>query len=136
VTGAPSAENRDEWTAAYVARVNEMMDIMLDDAGRIVIWVGIPNAKSEEFTARLEIQDQAVRQALQAYPTAVFVDTWAIFDGINGGIAELVVDPRTGNAIPVRAEDGFHLNDDGADILAIKVSDRIRAALQDLGADI
>ncbi len=30
------------------------------------------------------------------YPNAVFVDTWELFDGRNGGIAELVVDPRDG----------------------------------------
>ena len=136
VIGQPSADNADEWTAAYVERVDEMMDIMLEDPDRFVIWVGIPNAKDPEFTARLEIQDQAVRQALADYPNAIFVDTWSIFDGINGGIAELVVDPRTGDAIPVRASDGFHLNDDGADILAIKVSDRIRSVLEDMGADV
>ena len=41
-----------------------------------MIWVGIPNAQDPEFTARLQIQDQAVRQALEDYPDAVFVDTW------------------------------------------------------------
>jgi hypothetical protein len=102
----------------------------------VVVWVGIPNAASEEFTARLRIQDQAVRRALAAYPDAIFVDTWSYFDGVNGGIAELVVDPRTGDAIPVRASDGFHLNADGADILAIKVSDRIRDVLDEMGADL
>lgn len=137
VIGQPSADNKDEWTAEYVERVNEMMDIMLDGhPDRAIIWVGIPNAEDPEFTDLLRIQDQAVRQALEAYPQAVFVDTWAIFDGINGGIAELVVDPRSGEAIPVRARDGFHLNSDGADILAIKVSDRVRTALEALGAEI
>lgn len=136
VIGDPTADNKDEWTAAYVERVNEMMDIMLEDPDRVVIWVGIPNAKSEVFTARLRIQDQAVRQALAAYPDAVFVDTWSLFDGVNGGIAELVVDPRTGDAIPVRASDGFHLNTDGAEILAIRVSERIETVLTDMGADL
>ena len=136
VIGQPSADNKDEWTAEYVQRVNEIIGIMLEgNPDRAIIWVGIPNAAAEEFTGRLQIQDRAVRQALEAYPQAVFVDTWAIFDGINGGIAELVVDPRTGEAIPVRAADGFHLNSDGADILAIKVSDRVRTALEALGAE-
>ena len=137
VVTQPSADNKDEWTAEYVQRVNEMMDIMLEGhENRAIIWVGIPNARDPEFTSWLEIQDQAVRQALTAYPQAVFVDTWAIFDGINGGIAELVVDPRTGEAIPVRAADGFHLNADGAEILAIKVSDRVRSAVEALGAEV
>ena len=137
VVGMPSADNEDEWSAEYGARIDEVMNIMLEGhEDRTIIWVGIPNAAEPEFTALLKIQDQAVRQALEAYPQVTFVDTWAIFDGINGGIAELVVDPRSGEAIPVRARDGFHLNSDGADILAIKVSDRVRTALEALGAEL
>lgn len=136
VIGQPSADNEDEWTAAYIERVNEMMDIMLSDPDRVVVWVGIPNAASEEFTARLRIQDQAVRRALEAYPDAIFVDTWSIFDGVNGGIAELVIDPRDGEAKPVRAGDGFHLNEDGAEILAVKIADRIEPILADMGAEL
>ena len=58
------------------------------------------------------------------------------FDGVNGGIAELVVDPRDGEAKPVRQSDGFHLNEDGAEILAIKIADRIETVLTDMGADV
>lgn len=47
-----------------------------------------------------------------------------------------MVDPRTGEAIPVRAADGFHLNADGAFILAIKVSDQVRSAVEALDAEI
>jgi lysophospholipase L1-like esterase len=82
------------------------------------------------------LQDQAVRTALEAYPDAIFVDTWSIFDGVNGGIAELVIDPRDGAAKPVRQSDGFHLNEDGAAILAENIADRIETVLADMGADI
>jgi hypothetical protein len=109
---------------------------MCDDSARVVIWVGSPNAREPEFTERLRIQDQAVRQALEAHPDALFVDTWSHFDGVNGGIAELVVDPRDGVAKPVRQSDGFHLNEDGAEILAIKIADRIESVLEDMGADV
>jgi hypothetical protein len=110
--------------------------MMLADSDRIVIWVGIPNARDPEFTERLRVQDQAVRQALAAFPDAIFVDTWSIFDGVNGGIAELVIDPRDGEAKPVRQSDGFHLNEDGAAILAEKIADRIDAVLSEMGADV
>lgn len=134
VAGMPN-QDTDDWTAEYVERVNVMMDMMLEDPERTVIWVGIPNADEEEFTGRLRIQDQAVRQALEAYPDAIFVDTWSIFDGVNGGIAELVVDPRDGAAKPVRAGDGFHLNEDGAEILAIAISEKLSVALEAMGAE-
>ena len=135
VEGLPT-QDPEAWTAEYVSRVNEMLDIMTEDEDRVVIWVGIPNAKEPAFTDRLRVQDQAVRAALAAYPDAIFVDTWSIFDGVNGGIAELVIDPRDGAAKPVRQSDGFHLNEDGAAILAEKIADRIETVLTDMGADI
>jgi uncharacterized protein len=136
VVGQASESNKAEWTAEYERRVAEMMDIVLADPERRVIWVGIPNAEDPAFTERLRIQDQAVRQALQDYPDAVFVDTWDRFNGRNGGIAELIVDPRDGRAKPVRQSDGFHLNEDGAEILAIDIAADVESILEDLGADI
>jgi hypothetical protein len=136
VVGQASASNASEWTSEYARRVAEVMDIMLGDAERRVIWVGIPNAADTAFTERLRIQDEAVRQALEDYPDAVFVDTWERFDGRNGGIAELIVDPRDGRAKPVRQSDGFHLNEDGAEILAIDIAGQVEAILEDLGAEL
>jgi hypothetical protein len=136
VVGVANESNADEWTAEYVRRVHEVMEIMTEGSERQVIWVGIPNAEDADFTARLQIQDQAVRQALEDYPDAVFVDTWGRFDGRNGGIAELVVDPRDGRAKPVRQSDGFHLNSDGAEILAIDIAGEVEAVLESLGADL
>lgn len=135
VEGLPT-QDPEAWTTEYVSRVNEMLDIMTEDPDRVVIWVGIPNAKDPEFTDLLRVQDQAVRTALEAYPDTIFVDTWSIFDGVNGGIAELVIDPRDGAAKPVRQSDGFHLNEDGAAILAENIADRIETVLADMGADI
>jgi hypothetical protein len=136
VVGQASEANADEWTAEYGRRVAEVMDIILADPQRRVIWVGIPNAKDPAFTERLRIQDESVRQALQDYPDAVFVDTWERFDGRNGGIAELIVDPRDGKAKPVRQSDGFHLNEDGAEILAIDIAAEVETILGDLGAEV
>jgi hypothetical protein len=136
VVAQATAANAAEWTAEYAGRVADVMDIIGEDPERRVIWVGIPNAQDPAFTARLEIQDQAVRTALEDYPGAVFVDTWEIFDGRNGNIAELVVDPRDGKAKPVRQSDGFHLNIDGAEILAIDISAQVESILEDLGADL
>ena len=136
VVAQATAANAAEWTAEYARRVAGMMDMLLENPERRVIWVGIPNAQDLEFTARLEIQDQAVREALANYEDAVFVDTWEMFDGRNGGVAELVVDPRDGKAKPVRQSDGFHLNVDGAEILAIDIAAQVETILEDLGAEV
>jgi uncharacterized protein len=136
VVAQATEANAAEWTAEYASRVAGVMDLIGEDPERRVIWVGIPNAQDPAFTARLEIQDQAVRTALADYPDAVFVDTWEIFDGRNGNIAELVVDPRDGKAKPVRQSDGFHLNVDGAEILAIDIAAQVESILEDLGAEV
>ena len=100
------------------------MDLLAAD-GRTVVWVGIPNDDNPDVTARLEVQDDAVRAAVAARPGVVFVDTWARFSSGNGGWAEYVVDPRDGTGKDVRAEDGFHLNENGAEILALDIAELI-----------
>ena len=68
VVSQATESNAAEWTAEYARRVGVVMDMLLDNPDRRVIWVGIPNAQDPEFTARLKIQDEAVRQALEDYP--------------------------------------------------------------------
>ena len=119
------------WTTAYRARVRAVLDL-LTDAGRHVVWVGIPNAESEAFTARLVVQRDAVVAELAAHPAADrvhYVDTWARFAGRSGGYADYIVDPRDGVGKKVRAPDGFHLNVAGAEILARDIAAVVTAAL-------
>ena len=126
---------REEWTAEYERRAGEVIDLLAAD-GRTVIWVGIPNDDNPDVTARLEVQDDAVRTAIAARPGVVFVDTWARFSSGNGGWAEYVVDPRDGTGKDVRAEDGFHLNENGAEILALDIAELIESDLRARGADV
>ncbi|MEM9042833.1 MAG: DUF459 domain-containing protein [Actinomycetota bacterium] len=128
-------QNEEEWTAEYARRVSEIVDILLENDRRVV-WVGIPNDDNEDVTARLALQDQAVREALADYPEVIFVDTWSRFSGRDGGWAEFVVDPRDGEGKDVRASDGFHLNVTGAEILAIDVAVAVREHLREMGANI
>jgi len=134
VVGDPTT-HEEEWTAEYVRRVDQMLDLMLAD-GRYVIWVGIPNDDSAEVTARLRVQDQAVRQAIEGRERVRFVDTWDLFDGLSGGYARIVPDPRDGKAKPIRREDGFHLNETGAEILALSIYDELAEVLTQMGATV
>ena len=65
-----------------------------------------------------------------------FVDTWQRFSGRDGNWAEFVIDPRDGEGKDVRSDDGFHLNTNGAEILAIDIAVAVRDALRDMGATI
>jgi hypothetical protein len=125
----------DTWSAEYTRRAGEMMDLLAAD-GRTVVWVGIPNDDSPEMSARLAVQDDAVRAALATRPTVQFVDTWKRFSSGNGGWAEYVIDPRDGVGKDVRADDGFHLNHNGAEILAVDIAAVVAADLRTRGAAI
>lgn len=122
-----------EWGAEYQRRAGEVMDL-LSDRDRTVIWVGIPNDDNPEVTERMAVQDQAAKAAAAERPDVVFVDAWARFSGRNGGWAEYVVDPRDGVGKDVRAEDGFHLNENGAEILALDIANVVRSDLVARGA--
>lgn len=134
VVGDP-LDNEAEWTEEYTKRAGDVMDLLLEEE-RTVIWVGIPNDDNPEVTAKLAIQDRAAKAAAAARPDVIFIDTWARFSGRDGNWAEFVIDPRDGEGKDVRADDGFHLNTNGAEILALDIAQAIRDDLRARGATI
>jgi hypothetical protein len=134
IIGDPVA-NEAEWVAEYTERAGAVMDQLMAD-GRTLIWVGIPNDDNPDVTARMAIQDRAVKAAAAERPEVIFIDTWKRFSGRDGGWAEFVIDPRDGQGKDVRADDGFHLNETGAEILAIDIAQAIRDTLREQGAQI
>jgi hypothetical protein len=125
-----------DWRAEYGARVGAAMDY-LTEGTRTLVWVGVPNASDPALTARLAVQDEVVRaEAAKRADKVVFVDTWARFSGRNGGWAEYVIDPRDGEGKDVRADDGFHLNVNGAEILALDIAEAVKNDLRARGAAI
>jgi hypothetical protein len=134
VIGDP-LDNEAEWTEEYTKRAGDVMDLLLENE-RTVIWVGIPNDDNPEVTAKLAIQDRAAKAAAEARPDVIFIDTWARFSGRDGNWAEFVIDPRDGEGKDVRADDGFHLNTNGAEILALDIAQAVRDDLRARGANI
>jgi uncharacterized protein len=134
IIGDPVA-NEAEWTEEYQQRVGAVMDQLLE-GGRTLIWVGIPNDDNPDVTARMAIQDRAAKAAAAERPEVIFIDTWKRFSGRDGGWAEFVIDPRDGEGKDVRADDGFHLNTTGAEILALDIAQAIRDTLRARGAAI
>ncbi len=132
IIGDPLA-NEAEWTEEYQRRAGEVMDLLLEN-DRHVIWVGIPNDDNPEVTAKLAIQDRAAKAAAAERPDVVFVDTWTRFSGRDGNWAEFVIDPRDNTGKDVRADDGFHLNQNGAEILAIDIAIEVQKELRAMGA--
>ncbi len=133
IIGEPTGEGDEEWRAEYGRRVGEVMDYLSAD-GRTLVWVGIPNDDNPEVTARLRVQDEVVRAEAAERPQVRFVDAWNRFSGREGNWAEFVIDPRDKTAKDVRADDGFHLNVVGAEILALDIAEVVLADLRGRGA--
>ncbi len=134
VVGGPVEDNAD-WEEEYGRRVGEVMDLLSAD-GRTLIWVGIPNHRTADVSERMEVQDQVVREQAGDRPDVVFIDTWERFSGRNGGFAQYVVDPRDGEGKSVRTGDGFHLNEVGAEILALDIATAVRDDLAARGVEL
>jgi hypothetical protein len=137
VDHAPASGVDDaDWKAEYGRRVGEAMDY-LTEGNRTLIWVGIPNASDPQTTARMQVQDEVVRaEVAKRADKVTYVDTWKRFSGRNGGWAEYVIDPRDGQGKDVRADDGFHLNVTGAEILALDIAEAVKNDMRARGAAI
>lgn len=129
----PTGDGDAKWREIYGARVGAVMDMAMAD-NTTVIWVGIPNHVDPAVTKRMRVQDEVVRAEAAKRPGVRFVDTWALFSGGNGNYADFVIDPRDGEGKDVRAADGFHLNETGAEILALKIYEQVAADLEARGA--
>ena len=99
-----------------------------------MIWVGTANHPDPAKSDGLALQDRAAKAAAAERPGVVFVDTWDLLAGRDGGWAEYVIDPRDGLGKSVRMADGFHPNETGSEILAWAVAEQVRAALVARGA--
>jgi uncharacterized protein len=118
------------WKTEYERRVGAAMDFLGAD-GRKVIWVGTPNARSDDFNIRLQVLWAAVKDQAASHPGVSLVDTWDMFSSPDGAYADYVVDETDNQAKLMRADDGYHLNFDGANKLAraidVVVNDEIKA---------
>jgi hypothetical protein len=136
VDHAPGSGADDaDWRAEYGKRVGATMDYLGGD-NRTLIWVGIPNDDNPDVTARLQVQNEVVMAEAAKRPHVVFIDTWKRFSGLNGGFAEVVQDPRDNEFKDVRAKDGFHLNETGAEILALDIAEAVRTELRARGGNL
>lgn len=135
IAGRSYPVDTPEWKAEYARRVGSVMDYLSAD-GRTLVWVGIPNAESGDFRDRLNILQEVTKAEAAARPDVVYIDTWNIFVGASGGYAAYIIDPRDQQGKLVRADDGFHLNVVGSEILAIRVGEAVVAELVERGAAI
>jgi uncharacterized protein len=108
------------WSAEYRRRVAGVLDTV-NRAGAVVVWIGLPITRSPAQTQRFDTMNAIVHQVTDARPgKAIFIDTYAMFAGDNGGFVEYL-ENAAGDTIKVRTGDGVHFDTAGGDMIAREV---------------
>jgi hypothetical protein len=122
MTGLPEGVSIDAfcgsvWRREYGRRVGGLMDV-INRAGAFVVWIGLPQTKSVEQTQRFDVVNAVVqKEAREREGRAVFVDTYTMFAGDDGGYTQYLPNGR-GGLVEVRADDGVHFEREGGDMIA------------------
>ncbi len=129
MTGAPEGTSigsfaSPTWSAEYRRRVGAVMDTV-NRAGGIVVWIGLPVARSEVQTQRFDRINALVLEEAKTRPgKVIFIDTYTMFAGDNGGFTEYLENAK-GDTVRVRAGDGVHFDTAGGDMIAREVLKRL-----------
>jgi hypothetical protein len=109
-----------EWVKEYRRRVGAVMDTV-NRAGGVVVWIGLPIARSPTETQEFDRINAVVLQEAKLRPRKViFIDTYNMFAGNDGGFAEYLQNDK-GDTVKVRAGDGVHFETAGGDLIAREV---------------
>ncbi|HEY7346307.1 MAG TPA: DUF459 domain-containing protein [Gaiella sp.] len=105
------------WRKEYARRVGGLMDA-INRAGAFVVWIGLPQTRSASQTQRFDVVNAVVeKEARKRDGRALYVDTYTMFAGDDGGYAQYLPD-GSGELRKVRADDGVHFEREGGDMIA------------------
>ena len=104
------------------------MDILRAD-DRIVYWIALPPMRDEGFDGRAEIMNEIYREAAESRPWMTYLDLQPIFGDERGDYVERQAD-QSGEPVDLRQEDGVHLSQAGASLLAREMLDLIDEEIQ------
>jgi len=108
------------WVKEYRRRVGAVMDTV-NRADAVVVWIGLPIARSPTETQEFDKINAVVLQEAKLRPRKViFIDTYNMFAGDDGGFAEYLENDK-GDTVKVRAGDGVHFEPAGGDLIAREV---------------
>lgn len=116
------------WAVEYRRRVAGTMDV-LKAGDRLVVWVGQPIMRSDEFSKRMAELNTIYREEAARRPWVRFVDLWPLFVTGQGTYDPYIVDDD-GETKLMRHPDGVHLVREGGEKAARAI---IRAIQEEAG---
>jgi hypothetical protein len=107
-----------DWEAEYRMKVARMMDLFIGPNHRTVFWLGPPTLGDENMNSGAKQIGEVMREeAKKREPDVVYLDTYKLFSGPDGGYSRQILD-ENGREITARISDGTHFTQDGAAYLA------------------
>jgi len=104
----------DEWSDEWSRRLGVLFDV-LQAPHRHVIWVGLPPTRSDELREGYALMNQLAAAEAGARHFVTMVDIWDMFGGDEPYRSAVAPpDDPEGRPVPVRQQDGVHLNRTGS----------------------
>ena len=107
-----------DWEAGYREKIDRMMTTFVGGARkRTVFWLGPPTLGADNLDRGAKLLGPVMREEAKKFaPNVVYVDTYRLFEGENGGYSRYLTDAK-GKSVQVRISDGVHFTVDGAQYL-------------------
>jgi hypothetical protein len=111
-------DGKPDWEKDYRERIDLMMKTLVGGSRhRTVFWLGPPTLGDSSLDRGAELLGPVMAQEARKFaPDVVYVDTYALFEGEDGGYSRELPD-ATGDIVQMRISDGVHFTVDGAEYL-------------------
>jgi len=111
-------DGKPDWEKDYRERIDLMMQTLVGgDRHRTVFWLGPPTLGDSNLDRGAELLGPVMAQEARKFaPDVIYVDTYKLFEGPDGGYSRSLVDD-SGEEVDMRISDGVHFSIDGAEYL-------------------
>jgi len=116
-TGERLIPDTREWSAEYALRLGQIMDLLIKSGVKHVIWLQLPDMKSEQNQRHAIEVNRLVAEEAAKRPQLILFETAPVLARKPGRFVSYVMG-GDGAVITVRDPDGVHLSSDGAKRLA------------------
>ena len=104
------------WVVEYGSRAGKLMDILIEGGARRVVWIGLPLMREKKLDADVRVMERIVSQQAATRGQVAFFPVAGLLSPPGDYKAYIILD--SGMPLDVRADDGIHLNRNGAEHLA------------------
>jgi hypothetical protein len=105
-----------EWITVYQQRVQQFLELLTAQGTR-VIWVGLPPMKATGYNTRIALINRITYATVSNNPNAVWWNPALYIGDTNGQYRDFAPQPD-GKVKRIRAIDGIHMSNEGADLLS------------------